>query len=251
MRRFFVPHFSSVPGATTLPRDTSHHLKTVLRLREGMEIVVCDGAGGCCLCRIDHLDAKATRVQVLKSWQEVETALSIQLLQGLPHSDKFDLILQKNTELGVARFVPLRCERCQFSLPPAKEARKVERWRKIVTEAARQSGRSWLPQIESPQSLAQAVAECESELKLVLWEEAHTPLVEVLPSVPPASVAIVVGPEGGLSRQEIASAQAAGFVTVGLGPRILRTETAALALAAILQYQYGDLNLAPSAPPNV
>ena len=245
MRRFFIPQFSIESASISLPREITHHLRTVLRLREGSEIVICDGAGGCYQCRIEGLDSKQGSATVVRSWVEEETALDIQLLQGLPHSDKFDLVLQKNTELGVSCFVPVRCERWQFALPAAKVARKLERWQKIVTEAARQSGRSWLPQVQPPQSLTEAVSRCDADLKLVLWEEATQPLIELLPEQPPRRVAVLIGPEGGLSRDEVASAESHGFVAAGLGPRILRTETAGLAISTILQYQYGDLGLVP------
>jgi 16S rRNA (uracil1498-N3)-methyltransferase len=128
------------------------------------------------------------------------------------------------------------------AVPPAvRGAKRLERWERIVREAAGQCRRSHLPRLVPPQPFAAALAACDEELRLLLWEEESRPLAEVLPPAPPRSVALLIGPEGGLTVAEVAAARAAGFVPVRLGPRILRTETAGLAAAAVLQYLYGDL----------
>lgn len=245
MRRFFVPEGVINDTKVVLPKEVAHHIKTVLRLRQGADVLLCDGRGQCCHGQIEALSSNSCSVVVLEQWFEEETALQIELIQSLPAADKFDLILQKNTELGVATFQPTLTDRCQFSVPENKLGRKIERWQRIVNEAARQSGRGWLPQVESPLPLKQALSQCQAQLKLVLWEQAEQPVKEILPSCLPESVAVVVGPEGGLTAAEIALAREYGFVPVGLGPRILRTETAGFALTAILQFHYGDLNLIP------
>lgn len=245
MRRFFVGEHLLHPTQITLPKEVAHHIKTVLRLRQGAEILLCDGHGHCCHCCIDELSSKRGCVSVLNHWFEEETALSVELMQGLPSSDKLDLILQKNTELGVSLFQPVTTERSQFSLPANKLVRKMERWQRIVCEAARQSERAWLPQVLEPLPVAKALSQCAARLKLVLWEEACQPLNAVLPSDTPASVAVLVGPEGGLSAADVDTALEHGFVPISLGPRILRTETAGLAISAILQFHYGDLDQLP------
>nr|WP_320115167.1 16S rRNA (uracil(1498)-N(3))-methyltransferase [uncultured Desulfuromonas sp.] len=245
MRRFFVPQITLTQACADLPRDVAHHIGSVLRLRQGDRIVLCDGRGDCAECRIDEVSPKRCRVTCLRQWTEQETALPVSLIQGLPHSDKLDLILQKTTELGVRRVLPVRCQRCQYPIAPAKAMRKLERWQKIAAEAARQSERSWLPEVAALCSFDEAVRHCDADLKLVLWEQADQPLHHVLPEKVPDHVAVVVGPEGGLTEEEVALATQHGFVAVGLGPRILRTETAGMALMAILQYQYGDLNRIP------
>ena len=245
MRRFFVPQGLLGSTEILLPKEVAHHIKTVLRLRQGADILLCDGYGQCCHGKIETLSSGGGSVVVVDHWFEEETALRFELIQALPSGDKFDLILQKNTELGVARFQPVTTDRCQFSVPANKLARKIERWQRIINEAARQSGRGWLPQVESPLTLEQAVSQCQAQFKLILWEEATQPIRDVLPCQPPESVAVVIGPEGGLSSAEVDCALKHGFIPVGLGPRILRTETAGFALSAILQFQYGDLNLVP------
>jgi len=245
MRRFFVPHVTFTHESEDLPRDVAHHISTVLRLRCEERIVLCDGAGGCVECRIEEISAKKCRVTRLRQWSEQETALPVTLIQGLPHSDRLDIILQKTTELGVQRILPTHCQRSQYPISAAKASRKLERWQKIVAEAARQSERAWLPKVATVSSFAETVRECDAELKLVLWEQAAQPLEAVLPQQPPKDVAVIVGPEGGLTEQEVELALQQGFVAVGLGPRILRTETAGMTLMAILQFQYGDLNRIP------
>lgn len=248
MRRFFVDVPLAQAETVPLSAEVAHHIK-VLRLRCGTQILLSDGHGQCCHCQIDTLSAAGGQATVIKRWFEAETALPITLLQGLPAGDKFDLVLQKNTELGVTRFQPVVTERSQFAVPAAKIQRKMERWQRIVDEAARQSGRAWLPAVQPPQPLCAAARHCDAELKLLLWEDASQPLRVFLPARAPQSVAVLIGPEGGLSAQEVAQTTATGFVAVGLGPRILRTETAAMALVSILQFHYGDLDrLARSAP---
>jgi 16S rRNA (uracil1498-N3)-methyltransferase len=253
MRRFFVSakllHAVDNGAQLILPKQLVHHIKTVLRLSVGTEVVLCDGSGRCCQCCIETLSSNSAVTRVLSQWLAPETALSIELIQALPSSDKLDFVLQKNTELGVTNFQPVITNRSQFAVPENKLERKMERWQRIVAEAARQSERSWLPQVAEPVPVAQAVAQCNAELKLVLWEQASIPFKQQLPVTAPRSVAVLVGPEGGLCSDEVADALAHGFIAVGLGPRILRTETAGLALAAILQFHYGDLALLPVRQP--
>jgi len=245
MRRFFVPEGVLNDTRVVLSKEVAHHVKTVLRLRQGADVLLCDGQGQCCHGQIETLSSNRCSVIVIKQWFEEETALPIELIQALPAADKFDLVLQKNTELGVVKFQPTLTQRCQFSVPANKLGRKIERWQRIINEAARQSGRGWLPQVEAPLPLKQVLSQCQAQLKLILWEQAEQPMKVILPSTTPESVAVVIGPEGGLTATEIALAREYGFIPVGLGPRILRTETAGFTLAAILQFHYGDLNLIP------
>jgi 16S rRNA (uracil1498-N3)-methyltransferase len=151
-----------------------------------------------------------------------------------------DLVLQKGTELGVSIFVPVLAGR-SVSRPGTGQEKRQVRWERIVKEAARQCRRPCLPHLASPVPLAQALAECHADLRLMLWEEENRPLAEALPSAAPRQAAILVGPEGGFSPQEAELARLSGFLPVRIGPRILRTETAGFAVASILQYLYGDL----------
>ena len=242
MRRFFVPLLDQSAQNFTLPADISHHVVTVLRLRPEDAFDLCNGAGLCCRVVLEDENTKNAQVRVLEWRTEAETAVPIELLQGMPKGERFDLVLQKNTELGVSAFLPVYTNRCQGRIAFAKVDKKMQRWEKIVQEAARQSGRSWLPQVEKPQGLESALKGCTAALRLLLWEEAEIELSAALPESlgSAAKIALLVGPEGGLARAEVECAAEYGFVPVRFGPRILRTETAGFAVVAVLQYLYGD-----------
>ncbi|GAB4178387.1 MAG: 16S rRNA (uracil(1498)-N(3))-methyltransferase [Geothermobacteraceae bacterium] len=245
MRRFFLDPNLLTEDQIDLPDETLKHLK-VLRLSVGDRIELLDGSGQVATARIEILNRQNAQVRIENRRQEKESALPVTLLQGLPKADKFDLILQKGTELGISRFVPVLTRRCQ----PDGGRRRLERWQRVAREAARQSGRLRLPELEEPMPLEQALAGEEGDLKLVAWEQAATPLNQVLADRRPQGVVLLIGPEGGFDPDEVARAQRDGYIPVSLGPRILRTETAGFVLAGILQYVYGDLNRpAPSIEP--
>jgi 16S rRNA (uracil1498-N3)-methyltransferase len=249
MHRFFVPPAVLAGDQVVLEGDVLHHLGTVLRLRPGTEILLLDGTGAVVRCRIQALGRHLGSAQVLERWQESDPAFPVCILQSLPKGDKFDLVLQKGTELGVFAFVPLLTGRSIPTRLAQKEEQRLTRWRRIIGEAARQCGRPRLPGIVAPKTLEEALADCREDLRLLLWEEETRPLAAVLPRQPPRSAAILIGPEGGFSPTEARQAQAAGFRSVRLGSRILRSETAGFTVAAILQYVYGDLGPMPGAVP--
>lgn len=245
MLRFFVPPDLLAGEEISLPEEVVHHLGTVLRRPVGEEVLLLDGLGKICRCRIDQLARRAGTAHILESRQETETAFPLTLLQALPKGDKFDLVLQKGTELGVTAFAPVNTERSLPALPADREATRRQRWQRIVSEAARQSRRPTLPLLVPPQPLAAALSACREELRLFFWEGESRPLATVLPATPPAGAAILIGPEGGFSPAEAATVRDAGFQPVHLGPRILRTETAGFTAAAILQFLYGNLQIPP------
>lgn len=241
MHRFFVPATDLAETEVSLTGEVLHHLAVVLRLTVGEEILLLDGLGTICKCRIAALQKKSGRATILERWQEADTAFPVHLLQALPKSDKMDLILQKGTELGIRQFSPLFSRRSVPKLAPARAEQRCQRWQRIVCEAARQSRRPRLPAVIAPRPLSEALAECGEELRLMLWEEGSRPLTEALPDTPPESLALLVGPEGGFTAEEAQLAVQAGFQPVHLGPRIMRSETAGFAVTAVLQYRYGDL----------
>ncbi len=169
--------------------------------------------------------------------------MRITLYQGLPKGEKLDLILQKCTELGVAEVVTFGADRSVVKLRGERSSARLERCEKIVQEAARQSGRRSAPKVIIGGCLDAVLAEARQTVKLLLWEGEQTVrLRESLEAhAAPESVAVVVGPEGGLSADEVKQAVARGFTPVSLGRRILRTETAGLAVLSILQFQWGDI----------
>ena len=245
MRRFFVDRASIVDGIAVIEGELFRHLVTVLRLKAGTRLLLADGEGGEYSGVLQSIETERALVTI----EETVTAFAagttpeITLLQGIPKGDRMELILQKGTELGAGCFVPFISSRTVPRLAGEKAAERVRRWERIVREAARQSRRTDIPEVGAIVSLADALAAARQELKLLLWEgESERGLREVLKLVsPPASVALLVGPEGGLSDKEADQALAAGFTPVTLGPRILRTETAGLAVLAILQYELGDV----------
>lgn len=243
--RIFLPSDHLRQNDVCITGEALHYLAQVLRLQTGDRILLLDGAGLCCEACISSLTRSAAEAQVLARWSVAETALPILLLQALPKGEKFDLVLQKGTELGIGHFQPVLSER-SISRPAAERlTKRARRWSKIISEAARQSRRSILPKLAPLLPLADALPGPPGHLRVVLWEMAETALVEALPQACPAGVSLLVGPEGGFSQAEVTLCQQAGYHAVHLGPRILRTETAGLAATAILQYRYGDMNRIP------
>ncbi len=250
MRRFFVPPRSLEVDPVILGGDTLHHMTSVLRLAVGDEVLLLDGTGNLCHCRMIRLDRKVGAAQVLRRWQETEAAFPVQLLQSLPKGDKMELILQKGTELGITSFVPVVAGRSTPKPVAQREDSRQLRWLRIIMEAARQCRRPRLPDLAATMPLAQALAECSAQLRLIPWEEESRPLASALPPQRPSGAAVLIGPEGGFSAEEARLAVAAGFIPVGLGPRILRSETAGFAVATILQHHYGDLGAAAGPTPD-
>lgn len=243
--RFFVPAESLHGDQVLITGESFHHLRNVLRVKPGAILLLLDGQGQCCEVHLERLEAEQATTQVLRRWQETDVTLPISLLQALPKGDKFDLILQKGTELGVSSFQPIESEHAIPNLSGTRLSKRMQRWQRIVSEAARQSRRSFLPEVKPLQTLTTVLNEPSGHLKLVLWEAGSVALADALPKSPPAGVTLLVGPEGGFSAAEISSIVAAGFVSVHLGPRILRTETAGLAATPVLQYLYGDWQCSP------
>ena len=238
MRRFVLPGITGVVGdCIDLPADLRRHLFTVLRLLPGEEVQLLDGAG--LLLRV-HLQSDQ-KANVLASARVGEPPLALNLIQGVAKGEKLELVLQKGTELGVGSFQLTQMERSVGRIKSDRQEKRLQRWQKIVQEAARQCGQPWLPRLEVASDFRAVVTSSAADLKLMLWEEGSSPLPDLLPQQAPASASVIVGPEGGISPREAEIARAAGYLPVRLGPRILRTETAGLAIMSILQYLYGDL----------
>jgi 16S rRNA (uracil1498-N3)-methyltransferase len=244
--RFFVPAESLQDDQIVIAGDSYHHLRNVLRGKAGDVVVLLDGHGQCCEVELEVLHTNQAVTRVIRRWQERDAALPITLLQALPKGDKFDMILQKGTELGVSCFQPLETTHAVPNLNANRLSSRHQRWKRIVSEAARQSRRCFLPEVKPLQTLVKALTEPTNDLKLVLWERGAVPLAKVLPQEPPTGVRLLIGPEGGFSTTEIGAIATAGFQAVHLGPRILRTETAGLAATPILQYLYGDWQSPPA-----
>jgi len=238
MRRFKV---DSVRGEEAYLRgQEARHALKVLRLRKGDEIVIFDGTGNEYLARIEASSTVSVKLKVLKKLNvNRDSPLETTLYMGLTNRlSKFELAIQKSTELGVKTIVPIICKRSAFGEKVRDWSRKLERWKEISINAAKQCGRSILPEIEEPRKLKDV--ESGAELKFVLWERGGRSFKDYS-QFTPGSVSLVIGPEGGLDTEEIEILKDKGFSVIHLGKRILRAETAAIASLAVVQFLWGDL----------
>jgi 16S rRNA (uracil1498-N3)-methyltransferase len=244
MRRFFISPRDITNDRATVSGDLFHHMIKVLRLKAGDGVVLTDGAGNEFAGVIRTVGKESADISVEGNPSFTPpTGPGITLYQGLPKGDKLEYILQKATELGVAEVVPFTAERSVPRIKKGEEAGKIARWERIVQEAARQSGRSTLPGIDFAEGLGGVIGMARQQVRLLLWEEEKVNrLKDQLAGIPePESIALIVGPEGGLSAAEAGMARDNGFIPVSLGPRILRTETAGVAMLSILQFYWGDM----------
>jgi 16S rRNA (uracil1498-N3)-methyltransferase len=230
----------------TFDAAAAHHLGRVLRATVGDTVEAVDGAGALLSVRLTAVGARrAEGVIVGRAPLLTESPLHLTLAQGIPKGDKMDGIVRMTTELGVSRVVPLLTARTVTRLEPGREHSRLGRWRRIAREAAQQSGRAAVPEIVTPTELAPWTREAGAGgLMICLWEEARDGLDQRLPPGPCPRVTVVVGPEGGLAADEVRGLVEAGAVVAGLGPRLLRTETAGVVAVALLQGRYGDLGTA-------
>ena len=231
------------PGArVTLPDAAGAHLVRVLRLREGDACVLFNGDGRDYDARLVESGKRGAVAEVAASRAvDNESPLRIVLLQGIARGEKMDLILQKATELGVDRIVPVDAERTEVRLDGERLRKRVAHWHSVVASACEQCGRARLPTLDEPVAIASAAeAAAGAPLRLTLDPRgAHR--LPALSLAATTTVAVAIGPEGGWSPRDRAVLEAAGFEGLRLGPRILRTETAGLAAIAALQSLYGDL----------
>jgi 16S rRNA (uracil1498-N3)-methyltransferase len=245
----FVDAELSAGAVLALPAAQAAHLVRVLRLGAGDALVLFNGRGGEFAATIES--AQRDRVQARIGAHlpiDRESALSTTLLQGIARGEKMDHVVQKATELGVTRIIPVMSARSTVRLDAQGAGRKQQHWQSVAIAACEQSGRNRVPTVELPMSLTDACGATDAALKLALLPEPAAsslrsllgPVITTLPSI-----ALLVGPEGGLDEDELRIAQRTGFVACSLGPRILRTETAAPAVLAALQFAAGDFDSAP------
>ena len=251
MHRFFIPPHWIEHDRVTISGDLVHQLKHVLRLRKGDRIAVLDDTGREYQVSLSEIDSDRIAGMVSGSSAILEATTKITLYQALLKGTRFELVLQKCTEIGVSSFIPLACERCIAARPTAG---RQERWRRVITEAAEQSGRGRLPTLEPAVGLEEACRRA-SGLSLIAWEQEHAlGLRQVLQrelagrgESLPLTVNLFVGPEGGFTPGEVEMARNHGIIPVTLGRRLLRAETAGLVTAAAILYECGDLE--PASPP--
>ena len=242
--RIFVPDLQahSDDGTVALPEQASAHVSRVLRMRTGDALTVFDGRGGEYAAEIVTIAKKEVTLRLgAHSPTERESPLAVTLIQGLARGDKMDYIIQKATELGVARIIPVATARGIVQLDDERSDRKWQHWRAVAASACEQCGRNRLPEIVPPCSLEQLwQSHTLPSLRLLLSPHARTGIASAL--IPrPTELAVLIGPEGGLDPEEESRAVAVGFRQTTLGPRVLRTETAGLAVLTAVQSLAGDL----------
>jgi 16S rRNA (uracil1498-N3)-methyltransferase len=244
MPRLFIEPSRLREEILIISGEDHRYLTRVLRLAVGDRVVLFDGHGVEAEGEIIRVGPRALE---LKRGEPRETVVStrpeLTLVQALTKGDKLDLVVQKATELGVNRIIPVTSARSVPRLEAMRALGRRARWQKIARDAARQSGRTDVPEIEPVTSLETALRAAPSTaFKVMLWEGARAHgLRDVIPKQRPSQMVIVTGPEGGFAADEVEAARAAGFEVCGLGPRILRTETAALVTLAIVGFALGDL----------
>lgn len=244
LHRFYACPESIHGTSLVLSPEESHHLRRVLRLREGDRVVAFDGTGREYLCQIERVTDDQVLLRILKDYQpRVESPLFLRLGQALVKGEKFDWVVQKATELGVREILPLVTDHCEPWAHRWERSDRLHRWRRIALEACKQCGRTQVPLVRDPLSVTEFVTR-SSGVTVMAVERGGKPLSfleEAFRFDPPREVNILIGPEGGWSAREVELAQKAGARQVTLGPRILRTETAGIILTGIVQYLWGDL----------
>lgn len=244
MRRFFIHPDALSDGTIRVDGDLFRHMARVLRLRIDTPVLLADDTGREFSGIIRSIDRESLVIAV-KETRIVSFPASfpqITLYQGLPKGDKLELIVQKAVELGAAEIVPFPARRSVIRIK-GREEEKLARWQRIAREAARQSGQATIPRISFSRDMTDVVQQARQSVKLLLWEkEPDNRLKETLERFSrPESIAVLVGPEGGLHDDEAEYAVQGGFIPISLGDRIVRTETAGLAILAILQFYWGDI----------
>lgn len=236
-RRFFVPSDAIHDGAARLPQDQSHHLRDVLRIEAGETVEVFDGKGAAFTGTVEFSDSGVI-VGGLNAVQCERTELPLVLAAALIKPAKFEWVLQKATELGIAEIVPVKTRRCSVHLPPDRINQRLERWKRIVREASKQCGRNDSPRIRSPIDFTDSLRLEEFEqYSKFLFDERSKELWQPGMLAPGSKGAVLcVGPEGGWEESEIAKAEDAGTRVAGLGSWTLRAETASIAAISIVQY---------------
>jgi 16S rRNA (uracil1498-N3)-methyltransferase len=241
MHRFYVEHCSDAEKSITIYGEDAHHIRNVLRLRAGEEIIISDGGSRDYICSLSLLENDRVVADIVDICDNsAELPIRITLFQGMPKADKMELIIQKAVELGAASIVPVMTKRTVVKLEPKKELRKQERFQSIAESAAKQSGRGVIPKVQDFMSFREAVDLAASmDMVLIPYEEARGMEYarQVIAEIKDKkSLGIFIGPEGGFVKEEVEYAIQKGAKCITLGNRILRTETAGMAILSIIMF---------------
>jgi len=241
LTRIYVPAPLNAGVEIVLPAQAAEHLTRVLRLEPGARLTLFNGAGGEFSATLGERQGKQVRAQVQQHTPiERESPLDITLLQGVARGERMDLVVQKATELGVTRIVPVLAERSVVKIDAKLRERKREHWQAIAASACEQCGRNRVPDVAHAAALGDAIGQlAPGSLRCLLAADASTALTTAA-AAGPTAIVLLIGPEGGLAENEEKFAHANGFISCSLGARVMRTETAGLAALATLQAIAGD-----------
>ena len=236
--RVFIDQALSANTVFELPNETVHYLTTVLRMKKGRELVVFNGRGGEYSAFIDNLTKKSCTIQT-QDFIDIdrESPLKTHLAIGISRGERFDLVLQKATELGVTEITPLLTERVEVKIKPEKLEKKFSHWQQVCVSACEQSQRTQIPVLHPIKTLEAYLEEETAITRLVLHHRSNITLKNMSK---PHAMAFLIGPEGGLSEDEIELAESKDFQALTLGPRVLRTETAPITALSVFQSHWGD-----------
>ena len=245
MHRFFVPQLYN--EEMYIEGVDARHISKVLRMQPGAQLQIVSDDGVSAVAEITAIDSERVTVRCLEKLAEShEPRVKLVLAQGLAKGEKMDFIIQKAVEMGAYSVIPVAMEHSVVRLDGAKAAKKVERWQKIAESAAKQSKRDIIPEVQPVQSMAEMLAKCTGQTKIIAYEcEDRLSLKAALKAAEEAGgiseLLLIIGPEGGISEGELEQARQAGAVPVSLGRRILRAETAGLVAISAIFYETGDL----------
>lgn len=238
--RLYCPDVMASETQIILPEKTGHYVANVLRMGTGQALRLFNGSGGYFDAEIIEQTKKKVTVSIGQHHDvEAESPLPIHLGIALSKGDKMDWIVQKTTELGVTSITPLKSQRSDVKIPKERQAKRIEHWQQVAISACEQCGRNRVPSIHDISSAEEWSSSQHADIKLVLHHRAS----DIGSQSAPSSVALMIGPEGGLTPDEIKTAERNGFQSLCLGKRVMRTETAPVAALSVLQLLWGDFDL--------
>lgn len=238
--RIYTPQLLSANSTIELEAEASHHLIKVLRMKAERPLILFNGDGNQYSATITQLNKKTVEVSTQdREYRPNISPVNIELAIGISKGDRFDWVVQKATELGVAKISPVFSARCEIKLSEERMAKKMASWQHTIIAACEQCQRNVLPEIAAPRQLESFLSQCSSELKFVLHHRSQHSLSN---NSVPQSATILIGPEGGLTEEEIQLAEKNEFIPLKLGNRVLRTETAPISALSIMQFLWGDLS---------
>ena len=241
MANFYIDKSDITENTAVITGEEAQHISRVLRMKKGDSVTLCDGEGMFYEAILSDFSDKSVTAEITSSRKaETEPEVKLAIFQGVPKNPKLETIVQKLTEIGAVKIVPVDTKRAVAKLD---KSAKVDRLRKIAREAAKQSKRGIVPEVEDSISFKKAVEMAsEAELSIIAYEEeVETSLKSALSGKSPKSVSVMIGPEGGFEKEEVELAKEKGLISVTLGKRILRTETAPLVIAGAILYELGEM----------